>query len=112
MLGLMCLAQGHNTVPLVRLDPPTPGSQVKQSITEPLGGPSLKLLRCFKSTNQGSYTINESTTYHLYSENDSLLSLLALTETDSVSFRQSHVISATVLSKKCQSLIVLMCLSQ
>ena len=56
--------------------------------------------------------IIESMTYHLYSENDSLLSLLALTETDIVLFRQSHVNSATVLSKKCQSLIVLMCLSQ
>ena len=30
----MCLAQGYNTVPLVRLESVTPQSQVKHSITE------------------------------------------------------------------------------
>ena len=34
--GLMCLAQGHNTVILVRLEPATRRSQVKHSTTEPL----------------------------------------------------------------------------
>ena len=32
----MCLAQGHNTVPPVTLEPTTPGSRVKHSTTEPL----------------------------------------------------------------------------
>ena len=32
----MCLAQGHNTVTLVRLEPASPRSQVKNSTTEPL----------------------------------------------------------------------------
>ena len=31
--GLMCLAQGHNTVMLVRLEPATPRSRVKHSTT-------------------------------------------------------------------------------
>ena len=35
-LGLMCLAQGHNTVTPVRLEPVAPRSQVKLSTTEPL----------------------------------------------------------------------------
>ena len=33
---IKCLAQGHNTVPLERLKPATPQSQVKHSTTEPL----------------------------------------------------------------------------
>ena len=32
----MCLAQGHNTVTLVRLEPAAPQSQVKHTTTEPL----------------------------------------------------------------------------
>ena len=36
MLGLMCLAQGHNAVTPVRLEPGAPQSQVKHSTTEPL----------------------------------------------------------------------------
>ena len=32
----MCLAQGHNTVTLVRLEPAAPQSQIKHSTTEPL----------------------------------------------------------------------------
>ena len=36
MLGLMCLAQGHNAVTTVRLDPAASRSQVKHSTTEPL----------------------------------------------------------------------------
>ena len=35
-LGLLCLAQGHNAVTLVRLKPAVPWSQVKHSTTEPL----------------------------------------------------------------------------
>ena len=35
-LGLMCLAQGHNAVTPVRLDPVAPQSRVKHSTTEPL----------------------------------------------------------------------------
>ena len=35
-LGLMCLAQGHNAVTPVRLEPTAPRSQVKHSTTEPL----------------------------------------------------------------------------
>ena len=34
--GLMCLAQGHNVVTQVRLEPVAPQSQVKHSTTEPL----------------------------------------------------------------------------
>ena len=34
--GLMCLAQGHNAVPLARLKPATFQSQVKLSSTKPL----------------------------------------------------------------------------
>ena len=36
-------AQGHNAVPLVRLKPATPRSQVKQSTTEPPRSPILLL---------------------------------------------------------------------
>ena len=32
---IKCLAQGHNAVPLVRLEPATPQSRVKHSTTEP-----------------------------------------------------------------------------
>ena len=32
----MCLAQGHNTVTPVRLEPPAPWSRVKHSTTESL----------------------------------------------------------------------------
>ena len=35
------LAQGHNTVTPVRLDPAAPRSRVKHSTTEPLSSPSL-----------------------------------------------------------------------
>ena len=35
-LGLMCLAQGHNSVTPVRLEPASLWSQVKHSTTEPL----------------------------------------------------------------------------
>ena len=35
-LGLMCLAQGHNAVTPVRLEPAAPRSRVKHSTTEPL----------------------------------------------------------------------------
>ena len=38
----MCLAQGHNTVRPVRLDPAVTRSRVKHSTTEPLCSPSLK----------------------------------------------------------------------
>ena len=38
-LGLMCLAQGHNTVTLVKLEPVAPPSRVKLSTTEPLRSP-------------------------------------------------------------------------
>ena len=48
-LGLMCLAQGYNTVTAVRLEPAAPWSRVKHSTTEPLHqqitevDPNLKL---------------------------------------------------------------------
>ena len=32
----MCLAQGHNTMTMVTLEPPTPQSQVKNSTTKSL----------------------------------------------------------------------------
>ena len=35
MLGLMCLAQGHNVVTPVRLKPAAPRSRVQHSTTEP-----------------------------------------------------------------------------
>ena len=37
----MCLAQGHNAVPPVRLEPAIPRSKVKHSTTEPLGSLAL-----------------------------------------------------------------------
>ena len=40
-LGLMCLAQGHNTVTLVKLEPVDPPSRVKLSTTEPLRSPGF-----------------------------------------------------------------------
>ena len=39
-LGLMCLAQGHNTVTLVKFESATPPSRVKFSTTEPLRSPN------------------------------------------------------------------------
>ena len=36
MQGLMCLAQGHNAVTPVKLEPAAPLSRVKHSTTEPL----------------------------------------------------------------------------
>ena len=39
----MCLAQGHNAVTPVRLQPAAPQSQVKHSTTEPLRSLHLKL---------------------------------------------------------------------
>ena len=41
-LGLMCLAQGHNTVTPVRLEPVAPRSRVKYFTTEPLRSLFLK----------------------------------------------------------------------
>ena len=46
--GLMCLAQRHNAVPLVSLEPTTARSPVKHSTTEPM--PSLKLVKNFPHT--------------------------------------------------------------
>ena len=43
MQGLVCLAQGHNAVTSVRLEPATPQSRVKHSTTEPLRSPPLIL---------------------------------------------------------------------
>ena len=43
----MCLAQGHNTVTRVRLEPAAPWSRVKHSTTEPLCSP-LTLLKPMK----------------------------------------------------------------
>ena len=40
-LGSMCLAQGHNAVMRVRLEPVAPRSRVKHSTTEPLCSPFL-----------------------------------------------------------------------
>ena len=41
-LGLICLAQGHNTVAPVRLEPVAPQSRVKHPTTEPLRSLFLK----------------------------------------------------------------------
>ena len=41
MLGLMCLAQGHNAVTPVRLEPAALRSRVKHSTTEPLRSHSI-----------------------------------------------------------------------
>ena len=43
-LGLMCLAQGHNPVTPVRLEPAAPRSRVKYSTTEPLRSPVICIL--------------------------------------------------------------------
>ena len=45
---IKCLAQGHNTVPLVRLEPATPRSQVKHSFTEPPHSCLLYSKTCLK----------------------------------------------------------------
>ena len=42
-LGLICLAQGHNAVRPVRLEPAAPSSWVKHSTTEPLCALNSKL---------------------------------------------------------------------
>ena len=42
--GFMCLAQGHNTVTPVRLEPAALQSRVKRSTTEPLLSPVLVLI--------------------------------------------------------------------
>ena len=42
-LGQMCLANGHNTVTPVRLEPAAPQSRAKHSTTEPL---------CFRKRNE------------------------------------------------------------
>ena len=44
----MCLAQGHNAVTPVRLEPTTPLSQVKHSTTEPLCSPLTCKIPMFK----------------------------------------------------------------
>ena len=44
----MCLAQGHNTVTLVRLEPGAPQSRVKHSTTEPLLFPIMLLYTAVK----------------------------------------------------------------
>ena len=44
-LGLMCLAQGHNAVTLVRLEPAASRSLVKHSTTEPLRSNALVLVQ-------------------------------------------------------------------
>ena len=43
----MCLAQGHNTVMPVRLEPVAVQSGVKHSTTEPLGSQSSKMQEFF-----------------------------------------------------------------
>ena len=43
-LGLVCLAQGHNAVTPMRLEPPALRSLVKQSTTEPLSSHSLECI--------------------------------------------------------------------
>ena len=46
-LGIMCLAQGHNAVTQVRLEPAVPWSQVKHSTTESLlPGRVAQLVTC------------------------------------------------------------------
>ena len=47
--GLMCLAQGHNTVLQVRLDPATPQSLVKLSTTEPLRSLNFVVSNCMRN---------------------------------------------------------------
>ena len=47
--GLMCLAQWHNAVLLVRLKPATPRSWVKHSTNEPMGLPICSLMKYSKS---------------------------------------------------------------
>ena len=44
-LGLMCLAQGHNAMTRVRLQPMAPRSWVKHSTTEPLRSRTRRLIR-------------------------------------------------------------------
>ena len=43
----MCLAQGHNAVTPVRLEPVAPQSRVKHSTTEPLRSPMQLLMSFF-----------------------------------------------------------------
>ena len=52
----MCLAQGYNIVTSVRLEPATPRSRVKNSITEPLHSGCL-LIRALGPLFSIPYTI-------------------------------------------------------
>ena len=48
----MCLAQVHNTVMPVRLEPATPWYQVKHSTTEQLGSPTTTAYSCINPLKQ------------------------------------------------------------
>ena len=45
----MCLAQGHNAMMLVRLEPAAPQSRVKHSTTEPLRSLYIRFIKQIKS---------------------------------------------------------------
>ena len=53
----MCLAQGHNTVTLVRLEPAAPRSRVKHSTTEPLRSLGKRSFHCHVSINHSDLKI-------------------------------------------------------
>ena len=55
MLGLMCLAQGHNAATPVRLEPAAPRSRVKHSTTEPLRYLSIMCIKYSKSNLLGIF---------------------------------------------------------
>ena len=75
-LGLMCLAQGHNAVTLVKLEPVAPPSRVKLSTTEPLHSPDsavtmrrtgpAKCLRGRVHSIQSIKTCSRSRSYNIF----------------------------------------------
>ena len=51
----MCLAQGHNTVMPIRIEPATPQSPVKHSTNEPLSSLIIDAAEQVNHSFQGSY---------------------------------------------------------
>ena len=65
----MCLAQGHNAVTPVRLEPAAPQPQVKHSTTEPPNGNVVtpnKISHAILQRNYRKMTINRSFSYNFF----------------------------------------------
>ena len=64
-LGLMCLAQGHNAVTLLRLQPTALQSRVKHSTTEPLGVLSPQRVSTYHTLEHQSMGVDEDSCQNL-----------------------------------------------